>query len=85
MATQVFIDPYFLTNTLVIVIVLIIFNLYFLAHFNHYADAFFGASASSKGLLVTIAAIIGHRLYACSVLNSRHGLGRAKYPRKHKP
>ena len=49
----VFSDPYFLTQILVITIVMIIANLYFLAHYAHYADSFFGSSAASKGLLVS--------------------------------
>ena len=50
---MVFYDPYMLTIILIVVIVLIIGNLYFLAHYAHYADSFFGSSAASKGLLVS--------------------------------
>jgi hypothetical protein len=50
---MVFIDPYYLTIILVLVIVMIIGNLYFLAHYTHYADSFFGSSTATKGLLVS--------------------------------
>ncbi len=51
---MVFIDPYYLTIILVIVIVMIIANLYFLAHYTHYADSFFNGSTATKGLLVSL-------------------------------
>ena len=51
---MVFYDPYYITIILIIVIVMIIGNLYFLAHYAHYADSFFGSSAASKGLLVSL-------------------------------
>lgn len=51
---MVFYDPYMLTIILVVVVVMIIGNLYFLAHYAHYADSFFGSSAMSKALLVSI-------------------------------
>jgi hypothetical protein len=50
---MVFKDPYMLTPILVIVVVMIIGNLYFLAHFSHFGDSFFGSSAATKGLLVS--------------------------------
>jgi len=54
MTDWVFTDPYFLTQLLAVTIVMIIGNLYFLAHFAHYADSFFGSSAATKGLLVSV-------------------------------
>ena len=47
-----FIDPVLLTCTLIFTIILIIGNLYFLAHYSHHADSGFGSSTMVKFLLM---------------------------------
>jgi hypothetical protein len=49
-----FIDPFLLTLTLVCTILLILGNLYFLAHFSHHADSGFGSSSAVKFVVVSI-------------------------------
>lgn len=48
-----FVDPFLLTAILILVIVLIIGNLYFLAYYSHHADNGFGSSTAVKFLLVS--------------------------------
>ncbi len=68
---MVFYDPYMLTIILIVVVLLIIGNLYFLAHYAHYADSFFGSSAASKGLLVSYYLVknLGYWVHARTVSN----------------
>ena len=49
----VFVDPFLLTLTIVMTILLIFGNVYFLAHYAHYADSFFGSSTAAKAVLVS--------------------------------
>jgi hypothetical protein len=49
---MVFVDPYMLTLALVCVVLMIAGNIYFLAHYSHHADSFFGSSAMTKAVLV---------------------------------
>ena len=51
--SAVFIDPFLLTVTLVMTIVLILGNLYFLAHYSHHADSGFGSSTAVKFVIVS--------------------------------
>ena len=51
---MVFVDPFFLTITLIFVFILIFANIYFLAHYAHHADAFFGSSTAVKAVLVSL-------------------------------
>ena len=44
----VFVDPFLLTLVLIFTIVLIIANLYFIAHYSHHADSAFGSSSFTK-------------------------------------
>lgn len=53
MASEVFIDPFLLTLTLIITILLILSNLYFLAHYSHHADSGFGSSLAAKFVVVS--------------------------------
>ena len=48
-----FIDPFLLTLTLFLTILLIICNLYFLAHYVHHADSGFGSSSALKFIIVS--------------------------------
>ena len=48
-----FVDPYLLTLTLVMTLVLVFGNMYFLAHYAHFADSFFGSSTAAKAILVS--------------------------------
>jgi len=50
---MVFVDPYMLTLALVCVVLMIAGNIYFLAHYSHHADSFFGSSAMTKAVLVS--------------------------------
>ena len=52
-AAEVFVDPYLLTLTLVMTLILIFGNMYFLAHYAHFADSFFGSSTAAKAILVS--------------------------------
>ena len=48
-----FVDPYLLTTTLIMTILLIIGNLYAIAYFSHHADNGFGSSAACKFVIVS--------------------------------
>ena len=50
---MVVVDPILLSITLVLVIVLIFGNIYFVAYYSHHADSMFGSSAAVKGILVS--------------------------------
>ena len=58
-----FVDPFLLALTLVLTIVLIFANVYFVAHYSHHADSFFGSSTACKAVL-----ILGYCLAECQVL-----------------
>ena len=47
-----FVDPFLLGLTLVLTIVLIFANIYFVAHYSHHADSFFGSSTACKAVLI---------------------------------
>ena len=49
-----FVDPFLLIATLVMTIVLILGNLYFIAHYSHHADSGIGSSTASKAVVVSI-------------------------------
>jgi len=51
--TETFYDPFLLTITLVMTLVLIFGNIYFIAHYSHHADSFFGSSTAAKAILVS--------------------------------
>ena len=44
----VFADPFLLSLVLIATIILIIANLYFIAHYSHHADSAFGSSSLTK-------------------------------------
>ena len=48
-----FVDPFLLTITLIMVIVLLVANVYFVAHFAHYNDSSFGSSTACKAVIVS--------------------------------
>ena len=50
---MVFVDPVLLTITLVMVVVLILGNVYFVAYYSHHADSMFGSSTAVKAVLVS--------------------------------
>jgi hypothetical protein len=52
--TAPFVDPYLLSTTLVMTILLIIGNLYVIAYYSHHADNGFGSSAACKFIIVSI-------------------------------
>ena len=52
--TQVFVDPFLLVITLIMVFVLIFANIYFVAHYSHHADSFFGSSSACKAIIVSM-------------------------------
>ena len=58
-----FVDPFLLILTLVLTLVLIFGNIYFVAHYSHHADSFFGSSTACKAVLV-----VGYALAQCQVL-----------------
>ena len=49
---MVTVDPFLLTLTLVMVIILIIANIYLVAHYSHAADSAFGSSTAVKTVIV---------------------------------
>ena len=49
----VFVDPFLLTVTLVMTVLMVIGNLYFLANYSHHADSGFGSSAACKFVIVS--------------------------------
>ena len=58
-----FVDPFLLALTLVLTILLIFANIYFVAHYSHHADSFFGSSTACKAVL-----ILGYCLAECQIL-----------------
>ena len=56
------VDPLLLTVTLVLTILLVFGNIYFLAHYSHHADSFFGSSTACKAILVSDSITIPHVL-----------------------
>lgn len=46
-------DPFLLVVTLVFTLLLIFANIYFIAHYSHHADSFFGSSTACKAVLVS--------------------------------
>ena len=54
-----FIDPFLLTATLVCTVLLIFGNIYFIAHYSHHADSFFGTSTAAKAVLVSFPCLPG--------------------------
>lgn len=48
-----FVDPFLLTVTLVMTILLIVGNVYFVAKFAHPADSAFGSSTACKTVIVS--------------------------------
>ena len=49
---MVSVDPFLLILSIVIIILMIFGNIYFLAYYSHHADSFFGSSAVTKIFLV---------------------------------
>ena len=77
---MVFVDPYMLTLALVCVVLMIAGNIYFLAHYSHHADSFFGSSAMTKAVLVSIYANnLVHRLHFGRVASADDRTGRSKH------
>lgn len=60
-------NPYMFPTVLAMVIVFLISHLYWIAHFCHPMDSFFGSSAATKGLLVSPALL--NRGSACECSN----------------
>ena len=68
-----FVDPFLLTVTLVMTIILIVGNLYFVAKYAHPQDAAFGSSTAIKTIIVMqlfVTLSIDSSIYMCGVLNS---------------
>ena len=73
--TPVFVDPFLLIITLIMVLILILGNMYFVAHYSHHADSFFGSSSACKAIIVSLSAVItyhfqvvGYIIAECQVL-----------------
>ena len=47
-----FVDPFLLVLTLVMTILLLVGNVYFVAHYSHRADTSFGTSTACKAVIV---------------------------------
>ena len=52
-----FVDPFLLAVTLVMTIILIVGNLYFVAKYAHPADSAFGSSTFCKAIIVRLSSI----------------------------
>ena len=50
-----FVDPFLLIVTLVMTVLLIIANIYFVAKYSHPADSAFGSSTACKAVIVSVA------------------------------
>ncbi len=50
---MVAVDPFLLTLTLIMVILLIVGNVYFVAHYSHAADSALGSSTACKFIVVS--------------------------------
>ena len=48
------VDPYLLAMTLIMSAILVIGNIYFVAHYSHHADRAFGSSTACKAIVVSI-------------------------------
>lgn len=48
------VDPYLLTLTIIMSFLLVIGNIYFVAHYSHYADRAFGSSTACKAIVVSL-------------------------------
>ena len=72
---DVFIDPFLLTLTLICVIILMLGNLYFIAHYSHHADGGFGSSSAVKFLLMLSFMVVEGQILMLplDVLNYREG------------
>jgi len=70
-----FVDPFLLVISLIICILMIIGNLYFLAHYSHHADNGFGSSAFCKFIIMVsyILAQCQVFLLALDATNAREG------------
>ena len=79
---MVFVDPYMLTLCLVCVILMIFGNIYFLAHYSHHADSFFGSSALTKVILVSQSLTSEYRLHSSGDANFDDCDGCAKYKQR---
>ena len=51
---MVAVDPFLLTLTLIMTVVLIIANIYLVAHFSHASDSAFGTSMACKFIIVPL-------------------------------
>ena len=52
-AEPAFVDPFLLTLVLIITIILIMGNIYFIAHYSHHADNGIGSSTALKFIIVS--------------------------------
>ena len=59
MSENAFVDPFLLIITLVMTLILVFANIYFIAHYSHHADSFFGSSTACKAVLVSLVASVG--------------------------
>jgi hypothetical protein len=73
------VDPILLVFSIVLVILMMVGNLYFLAYYSHALDTGFGNSLITKVLLVRLASNLGAWLPACGSINSYAWPGCAKY------
>ena len=59
-------NPYMFPPILACCIVFMVYNLYWIAHFCHPMDSFFGSSAATKGLLVSFECSSSRAVRVCS-------------------
>lgn len=72
------VDPFLLVITLVMTILIVIANIYFVAHYSHYADKAFASSTFCKVLVVShssaitysLIALVDYWLHNCGKLNA---------------
>ncbi len=67
------VDPFLLTLTLIMVILLIVGNIYLVAHYAHHSDSAFGSSTAVKTVIVSDILSLNHssRWSALYLLNVR--------------
>ena len=80
-----FVDPFLLTVTLVMTVILIVGNIYFVAKYAHPADSAFGSSTACKAVIVKIFSFtpLGGSLHLCWVSDPLAASGRVKLQRRY--
>lgn len=86
-----FVDPFLLVVTLIMTILLVVANVYFVAHYAHYADKAFASSTACKVLVVSqysycnktnLFISVDSRIHHCGESDADSALGCGQFQRK---